>query len=150
MPSTHCFGRDEATPSIREGKRRGKRGARGTETQRVSRRHCDLATSRMHVEAMIGGLPARLCMGTALTLALCIDLGHMQPATQPTTTALLSRRRRCRWVDDGGNGAWEGVATADGSRRGGRGACCRVRGWCRLPRGPSCLAPVAPLPSFLA
>lgn len=73
------------------------------------------------MEAMIGGLPARLCMGTALTLALCIDLGHMQPAIQPTTTALLSRRRRCRWVDDGGNdGAWEGVATADDGRRGER------------------------------
>lgn len=101
-------------PPKEEGKRRGKRGARGTETQRVSRRHCDLAASRMHVEAMIGGLPARLCMGTALTLALCIDLGHIQPAIQPTTTALLSRRRRCRWVDDGGNdGAWEGVETAD-------------------------------------
>lgn len=37
------------------------------------------------MEAVIGCLPARLCMGTALTLALCSDLGRMQPFSQPTT-----------------------------------------------------------------
>lgn len=81
-------------------------------TQRVSRRHCDLAASRMQVQAVIGGSPARLCMGTALTLALCSDLGRFQPCPQPTTAALLPRRRRrggrrwrCRW---GGRGMGRG------------------------------------------
>lgn len=45
-----------------------------------------------------------LAWGTALRLAPCSDLGHMQPLPQPTTTAggqtaLPSRREEddCRW-----------------------------------------------------
>lgn len=90
------------------------------------------------MEAMIGGLPARLCMGTALTLALCSDLGHFQPSTQPTTSALHSRRRRCRWAD----GEKWGMGRGSNSRREASSGSTLVSS----AAGPFLRAPVAPFP----
>lgn len=56
-------------------------GREGPGALEPNRRHCDMATMRLHVMAMIGWLLYR----PALTLAYCIRLNHMSTSLQPTT-----------------------------------------------------------------